>query len=147
MFLERIQRVSGTKCVQKQFASWALGLAIIAATALVMLSTALAKAQSVKSSTDRVPSLAGIAKANDAAWAAIQSVDLEYETTEECMVNGEKVRVRSPPPPFRIIVNRFYITTYGSKSRGLITRGLLLERCSKLFITINLRLIHGNDGC
>jgi len=42
------------------------------------------------------PTLAEIGKANDAAWAAIRSIDLEYETTEEYVINGKSLKVRSP---------------------------------------------------
>lgn len=42
--------------------------------------------------TDTPPTLAEIAKANDAAWNAIQSVDMEFTETTQCVENGKMTR-------------------------------------------------------
>ena len=64
-----------------------------------MLSGVFAKdgPQTAKPAGDRTPTLAEIAKANDAAWAAIRSVDMEMEMTVSLAVRGKTVReVRLP---------------------------------------------------
>jgi hypothetical protein len=98
MVLERIRRLLGAEVPRERFSWWPLGLAALVVPALLMFSALSAKeAPPAEKPGDRTPTLAEIAKANDAAWAAIRSVDMEYETTSELFVGGKKVReVRCP---------------------------------------------------
>lgn len=45
-----------------------------------------------KSAAERVPTLAEIAKANDTAWNAIKSIDVEYTIVSQCVENGKLTR-------------------------------------------------------
>jgi len=98
MVLERIRRLLGADVPRERFFWWPLGLAALVVPALLMFSALSAKeVPPAEKPGDGTPTLAAIAKANEAAWAAIRSVDMEFETTDAIVVDGKKVReVRSP---------------------------------------------------
>ena len=54
--------------------------------------TATNAVKDAKADVDRVPTLTEIAKANDAAWKAIRSVDMEYTIGTQCVENGKTTR-------------------------------------------------------
>ena len=79
--------------------SWSAGAGRVGGPGAVTLSAVFAaEARSVaRTRGDRTPTLAEIAKANETAWKAIRSVDMEYEMTDLLIVNGKKVHeLRSP---------------------------------------------------
>jgi Flp pilus assembly protein TadD len=67
---------------------------------LLVLSAGFVLAKDIQAvaqtAADQPPTLAEIAKANDLAWAAIKSVDMEYVLTFKCVENGKtKLETRS----------------------------------------------------